>query len=296
MGQIEDLKLFVTVVDQGSIARAAAALGIAKSAVSRRLAQLEQRYDLRLIDRDPGRWEVTDAGRELYRRAEPMLAEADDLDNDFTPAARDPGGPLRVTIAREFGMSFLRPMLFDFARTHPEIALTLDFDDRTVDLERENYDLAIRITAGGAEPASQLHLGTTRHGLFASPAYLDRVGAIHGPSDLRGRALLHYGASRRPTWVFHHGGKRVDFAFKPRLNSNTGAFLIDAATRGVGIVRLPDFVAHEAVRDGALVPVLAEATFPAFGIHLIHAPNRRLNRRMRAFIEAVKHQCGAIRP
>ena len=92
MGQIEDLRLFVSVVDEGSIARAADALGIAKSAVSRRLQQLEDRYEIKLVDRQPRNWEVTKAGQELYQRAVAMVADADDLDSDYLHASRSLSG------------------------------------------------------------------------------------------------------------------------------------------------------------------------------------------------------------
>lgn len=294
MGQIEDLKLFVTVVDQGSIARAADTLGIAKSAVSRRLGQLESRYDMRLIDREPGSWTVTEAGKELRQRAVPILADTDDLDADFMHTTRNASGPLRVTIAHEFGLNFLKPMLFQFIQDFPDIELVVDFDDRTIDLERENYDLAIRITSHDLDEVSQVKLGTTTHGLFASPTYLKRHGDPSEPKDLANHALLHYGSSRRPTWIFGYRGKPSKIAFKPALNSNTGSFLTDAAVDGLGIIKLPDFIVSEAVEQGDLVPVLPEAEFEAFGIHLIHSHNRRLNKRMRMFVAAAQEQCAVF--
>lgn len=295
MGQLEDLNLFVAVVDHGSIAKAANQLGIAKSAVSRRLAQLEDRYDTRLIDRRPGAWSVTDAGKELYQRSLPMLSDAQDLDADFMQTTHNLSGPLRVTVAYEFGMIFLKPMLFQFAQDHPDIDLTIDFDDRTIDLERENYDLAIRVTAQDQEGANEVKLGTTRHGMFASPDYLKKHGHPAAPSDLRDHALLHYGSNRRPNWTFGYDGKPFKIEFKPALNSNTGSFLKDAAVQGMGIIRLPDFVVHQAAKEGSIVPVLANAEFPKFQILLIQAPNRRLNKRMRAFAQATRDQCAAFR-
>lgn len=295
MGQFEDLKLFATVVDQGSIAKAADILTIAKSAVSRRLARLEDRYNTRLIDRQPGRWIVTEAGKELYQRAGPLITEADDLEADFMHTAHDLSGPLRVTIAREFGMTFLKPMLFKFRADHPEIELALDFDDRTIDLDRENYDLAIRITSHDFEGVSKVNLGSTCHGLFASPSYLEQHGWPSEPKDLHKHALLHYGTSRRPTWAFSFLDKPTKIEFKPALNSNTGVFLKDAAICDLGIIRLPDFVVANAVEDGALVSVLPEAKFPKFAVHLIHSTNRRLNKRMRSFVSAVHTQCAVFR-
>ena len=294
MGQIEDLKLFVSVVDEGSIARAAEALGIAKSAVSRRLSQLEDRYDVRLIDRQPGLWEITQAGRELYQRAVPMVADAHDLDSDFMHTSRSLSGPLRVSVPREFGISFLRPLLFEFVRDFPEVDLTVDFEDRTVDLERENYDLAVRITSAKLDGLNAVRLGHTRHGLYASAGYLEVAGTPQGPEDLRAHKLLHYGADRRTVWEFTWHGRKAKVEFKPELGSNAGAFLVDAAMNGLGIIRMPDFVVADAVRTSALVPVLREAEFQEYGIFLVHSSNRRLHKRMRVFISFLQARCAVL--
>lgn len=296
MGQIEDLKLFATVVDEGSIARAAEALGIAKSAVSRRLSQLEDRYDVRLIDRQPGTWDITQAGQELYQRAVPMVADANDLDADFMHTSRSLNGPLRVSVPREFGMSFLRPVLFEFVRDHPEIDLTVDFEDRTVDLENENYDLAIRITSGGLDGLNTAWLASTRHGLYASPGYIERAGTPEDPTDLKAHALLHYGADRRIVWEFDFKGRKSKIEFKPDLGSNAGAFLVDAALNDLGIILLPGFVVAEAVSAKTLVQILPDAEFREYGVFLVSSSKRRINKRMRAFMTSLEAHCAMLCP
>ena len=202
MGQIEDLRLFVKTVEAGGIARAAEELGIAKSAVSRRLAQLEDRYDVRLIDCQPRVWEVTTAGQELYQRALSMVADADEFDADFVRAGHILKGPLSATVAREFGLSFLKDALFQFAVDHPQIDFVVDFDDRTVDLVSENYDLAVRVTASDLKGLNCLRIGTTRHGLFASSTYAAANGLPETVDQLTDHSLLHYGSARRATWDF----------------------------------------------------------------------------------------------
>lgn len=294
MGQIEDLKLFVNVVDEGSIARAAEALGIAKSAVSRRLSQLEDRYDVRLIDRQPGTWDITQAGQELYQRAVPMVADASDLDADFMHTSRSLNGPLRVSVPREFGMSFLRPTLYEFIEDHPEIAVTVDFEDRTVDLESENYDLAIRITSSSLDGMNTMRLASTRHGLYASPGYIERAGTPEDPADLKAHKLLHYGADRRTVWEFGFNGRKAKVEFKPYLGSNAGAFLLDAALNDMGIIRLPDFVVAKAVGAKTLVPILPAAGFQEYGVFLVNSSKRRVNKRMRAFMTALEDYCAAL--
>ncbi|MEM9523980.1 MAG: LysR family transcriptional regulator [Pseudomonadota bacterium] len=294
MGQIEDLRLFVTVVDSGGIARAAEALGIAKSAVSRRLGRLEGRYDVRLIDRQPGNWAVTNAGQELYQRAGAMVSEADDLDADFMHSSHSPSGPLTVSIAREFGLSFLQPVLFDFMKARPEIDLTLDFDDRTVDLDGENYDLAIRITRSDLAGLTHYPLGVTRHGLFASPSYAEKHGLPKDLGELGTHPLLNYGATRRARWEFLSQGKVKAVEFQPALNSNSGTFLLDAALNGLGIIRLPDFIVARAVRDETLIQVLPELEHADFGIYVVYGANRRLNKRMRVFVETLERRFATL--
>ncbi|WP_424969697.1 LysR family transcriptional regulator [Dinoroseobacter sp. S76] len=294
MGQIEDLRMFVTVVDSGGIARAADVLGIAKSAVSRRLSQLEDRYGMRLIDRQPRTWEVTTAGQELYQRASLMVADAEDLDADFMHAAHSLRGPLRVSVAREFGLSFLKPTLFAFLKAHPQIDMTLDFDDRMADLENENYDLGVRIASDDLDGLVHLPLGVTRHGLFASPGYAAEHGLPETLSDLPKHALLHYGSARRARWEFLREGKTQAVTFQPALNSNNGPFLLDAAAQGLGIIKLPDFMVAEARRAGVVIPVLAQSEMPDFRIQVVYPAGRRINKRMRALIDALQAGCRVL--
>jgi DNA-binding transcriptional LysR family regulator len=291
MGQIEDLRLFVKVVDSGGIARAAEEMNIAKSAVSRRLAQLEERYSVRLIDRQPRVWEVTSAGQELYQRASQMVAEVDELDADFLQVGHTLKGPLSITIAREFGLAYLKPTLFKFAQDHPNIDLTIDFDDRTVDLDSENYDLALRVTATELQGLHCHRLGTTQHGLFASKGYAATRRLPENEDELSDHPLLHYGAERRATWAFGHEGKRRTVKFRPALRSNYGTFLLDAALNDDGIIRLPLFVVDKQVQKGKLVPVMPHLKHVDYGIYVVHSSKRRLNKRMRAMIDALSESC-----
>jgi DNA-binding transcriptional LysR family regulator len=126
LGRIEDLRLFVLVVESGGISRAAEKANIAKSAVSRRVALLEERYGTKLIDRSPGIWDVTEAGRKLHQRALRVVGE---MDEDFFNVSADLTGPLSLSVLRDFGISFLNSFLIAFKNRHLEIQLSIDFDD-----------------------------------------------------------------------------------------------------------------------------------------------------------------------
>jgi DNA-binding transcriptional LysR family regulator len=292
MGQIEDLRLFTLVVDSGSISKAADGLGIAKSAVSRRLALLEERYQTRLIDRSPGRWTVTETGIELYQRAGRAIGEIDEIDADFASASADLSGPLAISVPRDFGLGYLGDALLAFKARYPEITLTVNFDDRVVDLDSENYDFVLRITGTVEGEASASRIGKVDHALYASPSYLDQRPAPEGLDDLRDHPLLYYGSARRAVWAFLPSkGKPTTLECRPYLNSNSGLFLLDATLRGLGISRLPDFIARDALAGKKLVRILPDIAIPTWGIYLIHAEKRPLNRRMRLFLEEMKAAC-----
>ncbi len=292
MGQIEDLRLFVLVVESGSISKAADKLRIAKSAVSRRLSLLEERYGTRLIDRVPGFWKVTETGNELYQRATRVVGDVDEIEDDFVNTSADLTGPLSISVPRDFGIAFLNGVLIAFKTRHPEIQLAVDFDDRTVDLARENYDFTIRITPELEGGVSGARIGTVQHRLFASPAYIQTHSEPRCLEDLHQHPLLHFRTARRAVWDFATDkGKKKSLEFQPFLNSNSGVFLLEATLKSLGIARLPDFVAAQAQAAGHLVPVLTGLTIPDLGIYLVHADDRRLNRRMRLFAEEIKQAC-----
>ena len=294
MGQIEDLRVFVSIVENGGIARAAEVLGIAKSAVSRRLGQLEDRYGVHLIDRQPRTWVVTRAGQELYQRASVTVADVDELQADFVHSAQSLSGPLSISIGREFGLSFLKPTLFSFMEAHPQIDLTIDFDDRIVDLESENYDLGVRMTSGDMVGLVSHPIAVTRHGLFASPSYAAKNGLPQTPRDLTKHPLLHYGSARRARWEFLCDGKKRYVEFRPALNSNNGSFLLDATQKGKGLARLPDFLVSTAVHNGDLVPVLPGFEFETFNVQVVYRADKRLNKRMRMLIDALQQSCAVL--
>ncbi|MEE9319535.1 MAG: LysR family transcriptional regulator [Granulosicoccus sp.] len=292
MGQIEDLRLYAMVVDEGSVTRAAITLNIAKSAVSRRLALLEDRYEAKLIERGPGSWKVTETGNELYRRAMRAVAEVDEIDADFLSASANLSGPLSVSVPRDFGLGYLNEALMSFKIKYPEIMLAVDFDDRVVDIERENYDFAIRITGAEEINTSANRIGTMEHVLCASPNYLNFNSTPARLDDLRNHHLLHFGTARRGTWNFiSDKGKTTPHEFSPYLNSNSGLFLLDATVKGLGISRLPDFIVKQAIDGKKLIQVLPELKQPNWGVYLLHSDHQQMNRRMRVFFEEMKNVC-----
>ena len=289
MGQMEDLKLYVQVVEQGSISKAASILRIAKSAVSRRISILEERYSSVLIDRTPGKWEITKVGLDLYQRSRALVAEFEEVNEDFTSLHAQISGPLNISIPRDFGLNYLRQKLFEFQGKYPNIKLSIDFDDRFVDLETENYDFAIRITAQADTKYISKRIGAIRRYLCASPEYLSLNGTPQNLEDLQAHSLLHYGNTKRGNWTFQTSDrKEKSIKFSPTISSNSGQFLGEAALNNIGISMLPDFIADKYIDTGQLKTILPQYSFSPYEIYLTHLGSRRLNRRMRAFSSALE--------
>jgi len=289
MGQMEDLKLYVQVVEQGSISKAASILRIAKSAVSRRISILEERYSSVLIDRTPGKWEITKVGFDLYQRSRALVAEFEEVNEDFTSLHAQISGPLNISIPRDFGLNYLRQKLFEFQGKYPNIKLSIDFDDRFVDLETENYDFAIRITAQADTKYISKRIGAIRRYLCASPEYLSLNGTPQNLEDLQAHSLLHYGNTKRGNWTFQTSDrKEKSIKFSPTISSNSGQFLGEAALNNIGISMLPDFIADKYIDTGQLKTILPQYSLSPYEIYLTHLGSRRLNRRMRAFSSALE--------
>lgn len=289
MGQMEDLKLYVQVVEQGSISKAASILRIAKSAVSRRISILEERYSSVLIDRTPGKWEITKVGLDLYQRSRALVAEFEEVNEDFTSLHAQISGPLNISIPRDFGLNYLRQKLFEFQGKYPNIKLSIDFDDRFVDLETENYDFALRITAQADTKYISKRIGAIRRYLCASPEYLSLNGTPQNLEDLQAHSLLHYGNTKRGNWTFQTSDrKEKSIKFSPTISSNSGQFLGEAALNNIGISMLPDFIADKYIDTGQLKTILPQYSLSPYEIYLTHLGSRRLNRRMRAFSSALE--------
>jgi len=186
-----------------------------------------------------------------------VVGDVDETENDFVNASSAMMGPLSVSVPREFGNTFLKNAILALKERHSEIQITVDFDDRAVDLARENYDFAIRITADSNDYGSEKRIGTVKHGLYASRRYLVTHSEPQTIEDLRQHQLLYFGTARRAAWNFlTDKSKPKSLEFQPYLNSNSGVFLVEATRKGLGISRLPDFIIADAWTCRGIVPLL----------------------------------------
>lgn len=287
MDRFADLRMFVTVVELGSISAAAERLKVAKSAVSRRLAQLESRLGAELLHRTTRRLNLTESGRAFLERAQRILADLEEAEQAVSQAHGALRGRLKVALPLGFGLRHLAPIINEFGARHPELEFDLDFNDRQIDLMQEGFDLAIRIARMADSSLIARKLTVIRHLPCASPAYLARHGTPAGAAQLaRHHGLVYSNLANPGLWSFvAPDGQAGSVQVQPRLHANNGDFLLSAAMAGQGIMLSPTFYLHEALGSGALVPLLTDHTWPELNAYAVYPPTRHLSRRTRAFVD-----------
>ncbi|MBC9177564.1 LysR family transcriptional regulator [Pseudoroseomonas ludipueritiae] len=290
----EDLATFVQVVDSGTLTAAALRLGLAKSVVSKRVAGLEARLGAKLLNRAPRHVSPTEAGALLYARARPLLAQLEGLVDDVSAQSGTLRGSIRIAGPMSFGTRHLGPAIASFMRRYEQIEVSLDLDDRHVDLLAGGYDLAVRIGRLGDSSMRTRRLGTSHRVLCGSAEYLARAGLPDTLEALPAHACLGYAnAPSGHIWRFMpcEGGERRlaqhrSVALRGRLTANSGEALLDAARAGLGLTLLPTFMVGPAVAAGELVPVAVPGWVPVpDSIHIVYPETPAMPAKLRALIE-----------
>ena len=287
MDRFEDLQTFVRVVETGSISGAADRMAIAKSAVSRRISDLEQRLGVQLFRRTTRQLNLTDSGSSFYERAIQILADLEEAELAVSQQHGALSGRLKMAAPLSFGLSHLGPAITDFMQQHPQIQFELDFNDRQVDLLEEGFDLAIRIARLSDSSFIARRIAPIRHTVCASPDYLASHGTPKSPSDLQHHQCLAYSNLSDPNiWHFRDSGdKHAQVKIPVTLSANNGDFLRGAAIAGRGIILEPTFIVHKAIEEGKLVPILTDYQWPTIYAYAVYPPTRQLSYRLRTFVD-----------
>lgn len=297
MQDLNDLYYFVQVVEHGGFAAAARATGTQKSRLSRRIAVLEDRIGVRLIQRSPRRFFVTDVGREYYQRCVAVLIEAEAADAFIAQHQGEPQGIIRVScptalISFQFGRLFAR-----FMTAHPRIGLHLESTNRRVDVIAEGFDVSIRVRFPPLEKSELVmrKLDDSSQYLVARPGFLK--APIGEPAQLTGLPSLAWtSATHTYEWRLESAdGERAVVRHEPRFLTDDMAALREAALDGAGIVQLPTMMIWKDLAAGTLVPVLPQWR-PASGVvHAVFPSRRGLLPSVRTFIDFLAQECAADR-
>ncbi|MGA6098784.1 LysR family transcriptional regulator [Stutzerimonas marianensis] len=278
---LDDALIFTRVVDCHSFTQAASSLGMQKSTVSRRIAQLEERLGVRLLNRTTRRLRLTEVGQAYYERCRQIMLDFAEAEQAVMQLQQAPAGLLRITAPIEFGQWVLGRVMGDFMRRHPGIVAEVELASRTVDLLEEGVDIAIVV--GQPEDSSLVarKLFEARRRLCASPAYLAAHGVPARAQDLVGHRAI--GLSRDPVRYWPIIEPQV--ACRRVLTCNNITFAREAALAGVGIAALPTMISDAEVRDGLLVELLPEVELPTGEVYAVYPSRRFQAMKVKAFLD-----------
>jgi len=280
--------MFVAVLETGSFARAAARLGTSAGQSSKLVSRLEEQLGVQLIKRTTRALAATEVGQAYYQRIKILLDELDVLDASVRQAAGAPSGRLRLSAPTSFGATQLTGVLIDFAREFPAIELDVSFADRLVSLVDEGFDLAIRI--GRLDDSSLIarKLCQVRIVLTASPDYVAQHGAPLSPHELVNHNCIIDTNFRDPfNWQFgsitEQGQTSVPVS--GRLHFSNAEACLTAAASGLGIARIPSFIAGPSLRQGMLLPILSAMEVTPLGLYAVYPAARHLALKVRALVD-----------
>lgn len=293
MGQLEDMAMFVRIVEAGSITKAAEQLNIAKSAVSRRLKELEERLGSQLISRTTRQSKLTQAGEQYYQQVNNILRAVDAVNEHATDAPMRIEGTLKMTAPLSFGLMHLNDVIDKYANKHPNLRFDLDFSDRRIDLIEEGYELAIRIGELQDSSYQAKQLALIRCVICASPDYLAKMGTPETLDDLDNHALLQYSLGQTNSInLVDTEGRSHHRTIDAKIKATNGEFLVDLAVKGHGITFVPTFIAYKQLALGELVPVFQHYQLPTLTAYAVYPKNRFLSQRCRYLIDFIAEQFG----
>jgi DNA-binding transcriptional LysR family regulator len=257
---LNDFYYFAKIVEHRGFSSAAQALGVPKSRLSRRLAALEARLGVGLLQRSTRQLALTAAGTQLMRRCEAMLAELEAGVMEISELRRQPKGTLRVGCSRNAARVFLGSAVTGFLERYPDVQVEVKVVGHDVNLYEHNVDVVLRVTPSIEEGRYiAKRLWRSPQLLVASPRLLERYRAIKDPQDIAALPTLDLMTQRRHSWLFHGpDGATAEHVHHPRLVSDDLEVLRQAALRGAGLTRLPTLVCAPDVRAGTLCAVLKD--------------------------------------
>jgi DNA-binding transcriptional LysR family regulator len=278
--------LFAEVVQHRSFSEAARRAGLAKSAVSTRIRQLEERLGVRLLVRTTRKLALTDDGLRYYEHCAAIRASVEAAERAVAGAGTEPRGPLRINAPVTFAQMYLTDAIAAFLVRHPGIELHLSTDDRIVDVVEGGFDVVVRITRLRDSSLVARRLATDRLVIAAAPAYLAARGTPTRPEALVGHNCLHYDlVPRAAEWRFRGAGGPLAVPVTGSFTTTDGTVLRRAALAGLGLAVLPHFMVAADLAAGRLALVLEGARRAEIGIHAVYASRRQLPARTRLLLD-----------
>lgn len=293
MDQFKQISTFVEVVARGNLSAAARVEGIAPAMIGRRLDALEERLGVKLLQRTTRKIALTDEGSAFLEDCQRILLELEEAEAAVSERSAKASGHLLISAPAGFGRQHVAPLIPSFLADHRQLQLTLNLNDRVVDLIGEGVDVAIRIAALSDSNLVGVKLADNKRVVVASPAYLKRHGTPQVLDDLQKHqclAISSEGSQRG--WTFKQGGKIVVLKVNGNMVCNDGQVLHDWALTGKGLAWRSMWEVGADIEAGRLQTVLNDFAAPGNDIYAVFAQRRHLPLRIRAFIDFLRQTYG----
>jgi len=286
LDRFNELKVFVSVAENGGFAKAAARLRSSPPAVTRTVAALEQRVGVQLFNRTTRMVSMTEAGRRFLEHARRILTDLDVAESELAGESTMPSGHLTITSPVTMGRMMLPSIVTDFLHAHPHVTAKVLLFDRITNLIEEGIDVGLRV---GQLPDSSLiarQVGEVRRILVASPAYLSKNGTPKDPTDLKRHSMIAFtGLLPNREWVFGEGKTARRLMLKPRFEINDAAAAIASAEGGGGITIALSYMVARKIGERRLQQVLGSFAPSAVPVQLVYPESRLVAPKVRAFVD-----------
>lgn len=297
MARDSDLQFFVSLVKAGSLTAVARELDVTPPAVSKRLAMLEERLGVRLLNRTTRRVSLTHEGEVYLESARRIIDEIEELERLVSSSRASPKGLLRVNAPMGFGRSYIAPAISDFAKKYPDVEVQLHLTDHPLVMADESIDVGIRF---GEIPDTTLiarRIAPNRRLLCASPMYLKERGRPEMPADLAAHSciVLRQNETAYGVWRFERAGKMHTVKVRGPLSSNDGEVVLKWALDGHGVVMRAEWDIAKYIRSGRLEQVLEDYALPPADIFAVYPQRHHLSAKVTAFIEFLIERFGRHR-
>jgi len=291
------IPVFIAVVERGGFSPAAKLLGISKSAVSKRINQLEQNLGVKLLHRTTRKISLTEAGEHFFEHAEIANNAAKDAEDAVAQLQGEPQGRLRINTPMSFGRLHIAPLIPAFLKRYPKISIDMVMSDEVIDLVGSGFDVAIR--SGNLVDSNLIarKLAPLRSVLCASPEYLEKYGYPKSLADLKQHNCVLFSFSRDlREWTFNKEGLSEAIEIRGNYQVNNSEALQEALLQGIGIGRLPTFVASTEIKAGRLTPLFPEYEMLEQSIYAVFLERQYMPAKVRAFLDFAIEYLGDDEP
>ena len=286
MNPYEEMRIFIRIVEAGSITKAAEQMGTVKSAISRRLSDLETRLGVSLLTRTTRSQTLTDSGTSYYQQSLRIIDDLQEFEARIKNKHCALSGKIKLSAPLSFGLTHLEKPLSQFNDEHPDIIFEIDFNDRIVDIVNEGFDLAIRISRLKDSTLIAKKIFSNKMLLCASPDYIKKRGLPNNIKELKQNfQFLRYSGTDGNLLMKDSGSLQQVVNLKTNFSANNGSFLVKSAIKSKGLVYTPEFICHESIKTGKLISIMEDKIVNnQIDGYVVYPQTRHLSHRIRSLV------------